>query len=213
MANRVRRTEHAGAKNGGGHWGRRAEAKTGSKKRRRQDDRRAAGEAEMDEKTRHALPEGAAGRLFALKDAIDKVQPLEWCRTACTCNLGGLIIAGELKPLPCWSCRARALLHRVGSRTMGATPRRHRSSTSGGRTEDRMMTTIYDTTATPSGLIERHAVRPGDPAQHHDAEEAKRVAIASARNQSAHVHREEDEHGPAWCYVVCDDPACQKEGT
>ncbi len=33
------KTEHAGAKNGGGFWGRRAEAKSRSKKRRRRLDR------------------------------------------------------------------------------------------------------------------------------------------------------------------------------
>jgi hypothetical protein len=32
---RIRKTEHAGAKNGGGHWGTRQEAKTLSKKLRR----------------------------------------------------------------------------------------------------------------------------------------------------------------------------------
>jgi hypothetical protein len=35
MANKVRKTEHAGAKNGGGYWGTRLEAKTMSKKTRR----------------------------------------------------------------------------------------------------------------------------------------------------------------------------------
>lgn len=35
------KTEHAGAKNGGGHWGTRAEAKRLSRKHRRVSDRRA----------------------------------------------------------------------------------------------------------------------------------------------------------------------------
>ena len=67
---------------------------------------------------------------------------------------------------------------------------------------------VYDTTATCEGLIERHEVRPGDPAQHEDAEAALRAAIVQARRNGAHVHREEDAHGPAWCYVVCDDERC-----
>lgn len=33
------KTEHAGAKNGGGFWGKRAEAKRASRKRRRQTDK------------------------------------------------------------------------------------------------------------------------------------------------------------------------------
>lgn len=39
MAFRVRCTEHAGAKNGGGHWGPRREAKVGSTHRRREADK------------------------------------------------------------------------------------------------------------------------------------------------------------------------------
>jgi len=39
------RTEHAGAKNGGGFWGRRAEAKSASRKRRRANDRALTREA------------------------------------------------------------------------------------------------------------------------------------------------------------------------
>jgi hypothetical protein len=35
MAIEVKRTDHAGPKNGGGYWGNRSEAKAGSKKRRR----------------------------------------------------------------------------------------------------------------------------------------------------------------------------------
>ena len=35
MAIKVKRTDHAGPKNGGGHRGNRSEAKAGSKKRRR----------------------------------------------------------------------------------------------------------------------------------------------------------------------------------
>jgi len=35
MSNRIRKTEHAGAKNGGGYWGKRDEAKALSKKIRR----------------------------------------------------------------------------------------------------------------------------------------------------------------------------------
>lgn len=41
MARSKLKTEHAGAKNGGGHWGRRAEAKKDSKKRRRAADKKA----------------------------------------------------------------------------------------------------------------------------------------------------------------------------
>lgn len=40
MSNRIRKTEHAGAKNGGGYWGKRHEAKTLSKKIRRAESRR-----------------------------------------------------------------------------------------------------------------------------------------------------------------------------
>jgi hypothetical protein len=39
MANAKLKTEHAGAKNGGGHWGPRADAKRYSKRRRRQQDK------------------------------------------------------------------------------------------------------------------------------------------------------------------------------
>jgi hypothetical protein len=35
MAIKVRKTDHAGPKNGGGHWGNRSEAKAGSRKKRR----------------------------------------------------------------------------------------------------------------------------------------------------------------------------------
>lgn len=38
------KTEHAGAKNGGGYYGRRVEAKTNSKKKRRANDKREARE-------------------------------------------------------------------------------------------------------------------------------------------------------------------------
>jgi len=41
MAHHTRMTEHAGAKNGGGYWGPRAEAKTASNKGRRANDRKA----------------------------------------------------------------------------------------------------------------------------------------------------------------------------
>ena len=44
MALKKLKTEHAGAKNGGGHWGTRAEAKSGSKKARRAADKRATKE-------------------------------------------------------------------------------------------------------------------------------------------------------------------------
>ena len=40
MALKVKKTEHAGAKNGGGHWGSRSEAKSGAKQRRRQESKR-----------------------------------------------------------------------------------------------------------------------------------------------------------------------------
>ena len=42
LAKRSRnKTEHSGAKNGGGHWGTRVEAKTASKKHRRENDKKA----------------------------------------------------------------------------------------------------------------------------------------------------------------------------
>jgi hypothetical protein len=40
MSNRIRKTEHAGAKNGGGYWGKRYEAKALSKKIRRAQSRK-----------------------------------------------------------------------------------------------------------------------------------------------------------------------------
>jgi hypothetical protein len=49
MAIRVRKTEHNGAKHGdGAFWGRKKEAKTGSKKRRRQNDKAAIKEGTSD---------------------------------------------------------------------------------------------------------------------------------------------------------------------
>ena len=42
MANGKIKTEHTGAKNGGGYWGTRKEAKTYSKKARRSADKKAA---------------------------------------------------------------------------------------------------------------------------------------------------------------------------
>ncbi len=42
MAYNVVRTEHSGAKNGGGYWGKRAEAKKQSAKARRENDKKAA---------------------------------------------------------------------------------------------------------------------------------------------------------------------------
>ena len=41
MANRARKSEHSGAKSGGGHWGTRQEAKRFSKKVRRTNDKKA----------------------------------------------------------------------------------------------------------------------------------------------------------------------------
>lgn len=41
MALKVMKTEHAGAKNGGGFWGRRVEAKAVSRKARRRNDKAA----------------------------------------------------------------------------------------------------------------------------------------------------------------------------
>ena len=49
------KTEHAGPKNGGGYWGRRAEAKAVSKRRRRANDKRAIAEVI----TIHPPPEAA----------------------------------------------------------------------------------------------------------------------------------------------------------
>lgn len=54
MAHAVHKTEHAGAKNGGGHWGRRAEAKAGSRRRRRELDRRIVRDSERDDANGHA---------------------------------------------------------------------------------------------------------------------------------------------------------------
>jgi len=51
MANKVRKTAHNGAKGSAassGHWGVRAEAKSGSKKRRRQNDGAAIAEQSKD---------------------------------------------------------------------------------------------------------------------------------------------------------------------
>ena len=53
---RIRKTEHSGAKNGGGFWGQRAEAKALSKKARREQskrllkDERSNSERKMNEK-------------------------------------------------------------------------------------------------------------------------------------------------------------------
>lgn len=44
MGNDVIRTEHAGAKNGGGYWGPRQDAKDLSRKKRRSNDRKAISE-------------------------------------------------------------------------------------------------------------------------------------------------------------------------
>jgi hypothetical protein len=54
MAYNVRHTEHCGAKNGGGHWGRRTEAKVGSNHRRREADK---------DMVKQACREAAADRL------------------------------------------------------------------------------------------------------------------------------------------------------
>jgi len=48
MANRVRKTEHNGAKHAKGFWGTKKEAKTGAKKRRRQNDKAATRDATQD---------------------------------------------------------------------------------------------------------------------------------------------------------------------
>ncbi len=53
------RTEHAGAKNGGGHWGTRAEAKRASRKRRRQTDFRM--EKSDEEEQRQPLDDDRRG--------------------------------------------------------------------------------------------------------------------------------------------------------
>lgn len=42
---KVKKTEHNGAKNGGGYWGRRVEAKEMSKRKRRQKDKELISEA------------------------------------------------------------------------------------------------------------------------------------------------------------------------
>jgi hypothetical protein len=53
MANaRGIKTEHAGAKNGGGFWGPRADAKRYSKRARREADKVATGEARTSEQSR-----------------------------------------------------------------------------------------------------------------------------------------------------------------
>jgi len=48
VAIKVHRTEHAGAKNRGGFWGLRVDAKAGSRKVRRVHDRRAVAEGRAD---------------------------------------------------------------------------------------------------------------------------------------------------------------------
>ena len=53
-------TEHNGAKNGGGHWGTRAEAKSVSAKARRGDDKRTAAERRDDDRlVRYVSPFGS----------------------------------------------------------------------------------------------------------------------------------------------------------
>ena len=49
MAYKSVKTEHAGAKNGGGAWMTRAEAKENARRRRRQLDKQAAGDALLDD--------------------------------------------------------------------------------------------------------------------------------------------------------------------
>ena len=44
------KTEHAGAKNGGGHWGTRAEAKALSRVRRRADDKLASSDVDDEDR-------------------------------------------------------------------------------------------------------------------------------------------------------------------
>lgn len=48
MSNRIKKTEHVGAKNGGGYWGKRHEAKTLSKRIRRAESRRLERSAENE---------------------------------------------------------------------------------------------------------------------------------------------------------------------
>lgn len=57
MSNRIRKTEHAGAKNGGGYWGKRHEAKTLSKKIRRAESRRLERAELPDEERRTDISE------------------------------------------------------------------------------------------------------------------------------------------------------------
>jgi hypothetical protein len=61
MAHSVKKTEHAGAKNGGGHWGCRAEAKAGSRRRRRALDRRVVRDSEWEDIQRRASSAGKHG--------------------------------------------------------------------------------------------------------------------------------------------------------
>lgn len=57
MSNRIRKTEHAGAKNGGGYWGKRHEAKTLSKRIRRAESRRLERAGLPDEERRADVSE------------------------------------------------------------------------------------------------------------------------------------------------------------
>ncbi len=50
--NRVMKTEHNGAKNGGGFWGRREEAKSLSRRKRRQQDKKEVFSAKAEYETK-----------------------------------------------------------------------------------------------------------------------------------------------------------------
>ena len=66
MSYRIRKTEHNGAKNGGGYWGKRHEAKMLSKRIRRQHSRRIAKSCKLD------IEEDSEGRREAADDRQNK---------------------------------------------------------------------------------------------------------------------------------------------
>jgi hypothetical protein len=73
MGNKVRKAEHAGPKNGGGHWGKRADAKKQSNRvRREQAKKDVAASPEPDGRAESAVwGEGSAGA----GDQVDLHQP------------------------------------------------------------------------------------------------------------------------------------------
>lgn len=76
-----KKTEHAGAKNGGGHWGTREEAKTLSKRLRRKDSKRIIG-TELSELHRDVnFKIRRANLLWSYaKNMLDESQEKGWIR-------------------------------------------------------------------------------------------------------------------------------------